>query len=193
VCDGLGVKLATDPTKIVPDADKSLYKGAIAPWAKSPSPFYTQTLQGLAAHYDFSMEKPWRTLPEAGRNAILHGTGKDKIKFSYDDGARKFETSKPFEGVIPNIDRRLRETDSAWVREELGRYQSETPCDGCGGKRLKPEPWRCASAARTSPRSRPRDRHRRRLIGRARSPPSRPADAEIARRILKEIATASAS
>ncbi len=139
VCDGLGVKLATDPGKIVPDGDKTLYKGAIAPWAKSPSPFYTQTLQGLAAHYGFSMEKPWRTLPEAGRNAVLFGTGKEKIRFAYDDGARKFETSKPFEGVIPNIDRRLRETDSAWVREELGRYQSETPCETCGGKRLKPE------------------------------------------------------
>ncbi|MBW3618258.1 MAG: excinuclease ABC subunit UvrA [Proteobacteria bacterium] len=139
VCDGLGVKLATDPAKIVPDGDKTLYKGAIAPWAKSPSPFYTQTLQGLAAHYGFSMEKPWRTLPEAGRNAVLFGTGKEKVRFAYDDGARKFETSKPFEGVIPNIDRRLRETDSAWVREELGRYQSETPCETCGGKRLKPE------------------------------------------------------
>ncbi|MBW3559485.1 MAG: excinuclease ABC subunit UvrA, partial [Proteobacteria bacterium] len=139
VCDGLGVKLATDPGKIVPDGDKTLYKGAIAPWAKSPSPFYTQTLQGLAAHYGFSMEKPWRTLPEAGRNAVLFGTGKEKVRFAYDDGARKFETSKPFEGVIPNIDRRLRETDSAWVREELGRYQSETPCETCGGKRLKPE------------------------------------------------------
>jgi excinuclease ABC subunit A len=187
VCDGLGVKLATDPAKIVPDPDKTLYKGAIAPWAKSPSPFYTQTLQGLAAHYGFSMEKPWRELPEAGRQAILHGTGKDKIRFSYDDGARKFETSKPFEGVIPNIDRRLRETDSAWVREELGRYQSETPCEACGGKRLKPE----ALAVRVGGKDIAEISNL--AIGPARDwiaglePTLPPQKAEIARRILKEI------
>jgi excinuclease ABC subunit A len=187
VCDGLGVKLATDPTKIVPEPDKSLYKGAIAPWAKSPSPFYTQTLQGLAAHYGFSMEKPWRELPEAGRHAILHGTGKDKIKFAYDDGARKFETSKPFEGVIPNIDRRLRETDSAWVREELGRYQSETPCEACGGKRLKPE----ALAVRVGGQDIAEISNL--AIGPARDwiaglePTLTAQQAEIARRILKEI------
>jgi excinuclease ABC subunit A len=187
VCDGLGVKLATDPNLIVPDGDKTLYKGAVAPWAKSPSPFYTQTLQGLAAHYGFSMEKPWRELPETGRRAILYGTGKDKIRFSYDDGARKFDTAKPFEGVIPNIDRRLRETDSAWVREELGRYQSETPCEACGGKRLKPE----ALAVRVGGKDIAEISNL--AIGPARDwiaglePTLTPQQAEIARRILKEI------
>jgi excinuclease ABC subunit A len=139
VCDGLGVKLKTDVDRVIPDRDKTLHKGVIAPWAKSPSPFYTQTLQALARHYGFSMDKPWRELPETAHQVILFGTGTEKIRFAYDDGARKYETSKVFEGVIPNMDRRLKETDSAWVREELGRYQSETPCETCGGARLKPE------------------------------------------------------
>jgi len=139
VCDGLGVKLAFDADLVIPDRDKALHKGAVAPWSRGPSPLYTQTLQALALHYGFSMDKPWRELPEQAHKVILHGTGTEKIKFVYDDNARKYEVSKPFEGVIPNLDRRWRETDSAWVREELGRFQSETPCEACGGKRLKPE------------------------------------------------------
>jgi excinuclease ABC subunit A len=139
VCDGLGVKLGFDADMVVPDKDKTLHKGAIAPWARSPSPFYTQTLQALSRHYEFSMDKPWHALPPVAHKAVLYGTGEDKIRFEYDDGARKYGVSKPFEGVIPNMERRWRETDSAWVREELGRYQSETPCEACGGLRLKPE------------------------------------------------------
>jgi excinuclease ABC subunit A len=139
VCDGLGVKLAFDAELVVPDKDKTLHKGAIAPWAKSPSPFYTQTLQALARHYGFSMDAAWRKLPETAQAVILNGTGPEKIKFSYDDGARRYDVSKPFEGVVPNMERRWRETDSAWVREELGRYQSETPCEACNGFRLKRE------------------------------------------------------
>ncbi|MBU1348272.1 MAG: excinuclease ABC subunit UvrA [Alphaproteobacteria bacterium] len=139
VCDGLGVKLAFDADLVIPDRDKHLHKGAVAPWSRGPSPLYTQTLQALARHYGFSMDVPWRDLPDKAQSVILHGTGSEKIKFVYDDNARKYEVSKPFEGVIPNLDRRWRETDSAWVREELGRFQSETPCEACGGKRLKPE------------------------------------------------------
>ena len=139
VCDGLGVKLAFDADLVIPDRDKTLHKGAVAPWARGPSPLYTQTLQSLSLHYGFSMDKPWRDLPAQAHKAILHGTGPEKIKFVYDDNARKYEVSKPFEGVLPNLERRWRETDSAWVREELARYQSETPCDACHGKRLKPE------------------------------------------------------
>jgi len=138
-CDGLGVKLAFDADLVAPDRDKTLHKGAVAPWARSPSPFYTQTLQALARHYGFSMDVPWRDLPEKAHEVILHGTGEEKIKFSYDDGARRYDVVKPFEGVLPNMERRWRETDSAWVREELGRYQSETPCEVCQGYRLKPE------------------------------------------------------
>ncbi|NBB50913.1 excinuclease ABC subunit UvrA [Rhizobium sp. CRIBSB] len=139
VCDGLGVKLAFDADLVIPDRDKTLHKGAVAPWSRGPSPLYTQTLQALARHYGFSMDVPWRDLPAQAQAVILHGTKSEKIKFVYDDNARKYEVSKPFEGVIPNLDRRWRETDSAWVREELGRFQSETPCETCGGKRLKPE------------------------------------------------------
>ena len=139
VCDGLGLKLTFDPDLVIPDRDKTLHKGAVAPWSRGPSPLYTQTLQALSRHYGFSMDVPWRDLPDQARKVILQGTGSEKIKFVYDDNARKYEVSKPFEGVIPNLDRRWRETDSAWVREELGRFQSETPCEACGGKRLKPE------------------------------------------------------
>ncbi len=138
-CDGLGVKLAFDADLVVPDRDKTLNGGAVAPWARGPSPLYTQTLQALARHYRFSMDKPWRDLPETAKAVILYGSGAEKITFTYDDNARKYEVSKAFEGVVPNLERRWRETDSAWVREEMARYQSETPCEACGGKRLKPE------------------------------------------------------
>jgi excinuclease ABC subunit A len=139
VCDGLGMKLAFDPDLIVPDKDKTLHKGAISPWAKGPSPLYTQTLQALARHYGFSMDEPWWKLPDIARSIILQGSAGEKIHFVYDDNARKYEVDKTFEGVLPNLERRWRETDSSWVREELGRYQSETPCEACGGARLKPE------------------------------------------------------
>jgi len=139
VCDGLGAKLAFDADMIVPDKDKSLHKGAISPWAKGPSPLYTQTLQALSRHYDFSMDEPFWKLPETAKNVVLYGSGSEKIRFIYDDNARKYEVNKTFEGVLPNLERRWRETDSSWVREELGRYQSETPCLACEGYRLKPE------------------------------------------------------
>ncbi|WP_454714698.1 excinuclease ABC subunit UvrA [Caulobacter segnis] len=139
VCDGLGAKLAFDADLVIPDKDKSLHKGAVAPWAKGPSPLYTQTLQALARHYGFSMDEPWYKLSADARDVVLQGSKGVKIKFTYDDNARKYEVEKPFEGVLPNLERRWRETDSSWVREELGRYQSDTPCETCHGKRLKPE------------------------------------------------------
>ena len=138
-CDGLGMKLAFDADRVIPDKDKTLHKGAVAPWSRGPSPLYTQTLQALARHYGFSMDEPWWKLSDEARNVVLYGSGKDKIKFVYDDNARKYEVNKTFEGVLPNLERRWRETDSSWVREELARYQSETPCEVCGGARLKPE------------------------------------------------------
>ena len=139
VCDGLGAKQAFDADMVVPDKDKTLHKGAIAPWAKGPSPLYTQTLQALARHYGFSMDVPFWKLPDEAKQVILQGSGTQKIQFVYDDNARKYEVNKTFEGVVPNLERRWRETDSSWVREELARYQSETPCDACHGFRLKPE------------------------------------------------------
>ena len=123
---------------MVPDRDKSLYDGAIAPWSRATSKLYQQTLQALADHYGASMFQPWRDLPAKFRKTVLFGTA-EKIKFTYEDGLRQFTTTKAFEGVIPNLSRRWRETDSSWVREDLQRFQSAQPCETCNGKRLKPE------------------------------------------------------
>jgi excinuclease ABC subunit A len=149
VCDGLGMKLTFDAELVVPDKDRTLHKGAISPWSKGPSPLYTQTLQALARHYGFSMDEPWWKLPDSAKHVVLYGSGPEKIRFVYDDNARKYEVNKTFEGVLPNLERRWRETDSSWVREELGRYQSETPCEACGGARLKPEALAVKIAERT--------------------------------------------
>ncbi|HAY07974.1 MAG TPA: excinuclease ABC subunit A, partial [Hyphomonas sp.] len=138
-CDGLGEQLKIDPDLVVPDKDLGLLDGAIAPWAKSTSPYQTQTLQALAAHYRFDLTKPWNKLPEKIQEIILYGTGDEEVQFLYDDGMRTYKTKKTFEGVIPNLDRRYRETDSAWVREEIARFQSAAPCPECHGKRLKPQ------------------------------------------------------
>lgn len=140
-CDGLGTQLAFEADLVVPDPNLSLRGGAVAPWAKTgaTSPYYTQTLEALCRHFDQSMTTPWSKLPPEFRDKVLHGTGKEKIEFVYDDGTRSYRTSKPFEGVIGNIQRRWRETDSQWVREELSRYQTDHACDACNGYRLKPE------------------------------------------------------
>ncbi|MBN8608007.1 MAG: excinuclease ABC subunit UvrA [Caulobacterales bacterium] len=137
-CDGLGVQLKFDADLVIPDHDKSLKDGAVAPWAKGPSPLYAQTLDSLAKHFKCKPTTAWKELSKELRGAILHGT-KEPIKFVYDDGVRRYETTKNFEGVLPNLERRWKETDSTWVREDLERYQSEAPCPVCEGKRLKPE------------------------------------------------------
>ncbi|MBV8961966.1 MAG: excinuclease ABC subunit UvrA, partial [Hyphomicrobiales bacterium] len=139
VCDGLGHEMRIDPERVVPDENATLKRGAIAPWARSTSPYYGQTLEALAKHYRFSMSARWRELPEAAKNAILYGSGEEKVRMAYDDGLRAYEIDKPFEGVIRNLERRFKETDSEWAREEIGRYMSETPCEACKGMRLKPE------------------------------------------------------
>ena len=138
-CDGLGQQLKIDPALIVPDKDLTLLKGAIAPWAKSSSPYQTQTLQALADHYGFDLQTPWNKLSETVQQVILWGTGDDEIDFVYDDGLRRYEVRKTYEGVIPNLQRRSRETDSQWVRDEIAKYQSAADCPTCGGKRLRPE------------------------------------------------------
>jgi excinuclease ABC subunit A len=138
-CDGLGTTLYFDPELVVPDERKSLREGAVAPWANSSSQYYNQTLESLAKHYKIGMNTPFRDLPEKMRKSILFGSGEDPVVMQYDDGLRSYRTSKPFEGVIPNMERRFRETDSSWVREELARYQNNSPCEVCKGKRLKPE------------------------------------------------------
>ncbi|MEN5083226.1 excinuclease ABC subunit UvrA [Bosea sp. TWI1241] len=138
-CDGLGHEMRIDPGMIVPDASLTLKKGAIAPWAKSTSPYYGQTLEALARHFGFSMTKPWSELPQQARDAILYGTGTEAVRMAYNDGLRAYEVKKPFEGVITNMERRWKETESDWAREEIGRFMSETPCAACNGYRLKPE------------------------------------------------------
>jgi excinuclease ABC subunit A len=138
-CDGLGSQRAIDPALIIPDEALTLRAGAVAPWARSTSPYYRQTLEALGQAYGFKLGDRWRDLPEEGRHAILHGTGTRQIAFAYDDGMRAYKTSKTFEGVIPNLERRWKETDSAWSREEIERYMSATPCPACNGYRLKPE------------------------------------------------------
>ncbi len=138
-CDGLGTQLYFDPALVVPDGSLTLRKGAIAPWSKGSSPYYLQTLEALAKHYKFSLNEAWDDLPKKAKEIILHGSGEEEVKFIYDDGLRRYETKKSFEGVIPNMDRRFKETDSAWVREELERFQDTSPCDVCKGYRLKPE------------------------------------------------------
>ncbi len=138
-CDGLGTQLYFDPELVVPDHSLPLRKGAIAPWSKSSSPYYLQTLEALARHYKFSLNAPFEDLPKKIREIILYGSGEDEIKFTYDDGLRRYDTKKRFEGVIPNMQRRFKETDSAWIREELEKYQDTSPCEACSGYRLKPE------------------------------------------------------
>ena len=138
-CDGLGEQLKVDVGLVVPDKDLDLLNGAIAPWAKSTSPYQTQTLQALSAHYRFDLKKPWNKLSEDIHQMILFGTGEEEVNFVYDDGMRRYEVKKTFEGVIPNLERRYRETDSQWVRDEIAKFQAAAPCPACGGKRLKPE------------------------------------------------------
>ena len=138
-CDGLGVKMFFDPEMVVPDDRLSLGEGAIAPWADSSGQYYMQTLESIAKHFKVKMSMPWRDLPKKVRDTILSGSGGESIAMRYDDGIRQYQTTKPFEGVIPNLDRRWKETDSSWVREELERFQHESKCETCGGARLKPE------------------------------------------------------
>ena len=138
-CDGLGVELYFDPDLVVQNENLSLAKGVIVPWSKTTSPYYMQTLESIARHYKADVDMPWKDLPEKVRNAILFGSGKTPVEMRYDDGLRSYKTKKPFEGVVPNLERRFRETDSAWVREEMERFQSITECAKCDGYRLKPE------------------------------------------------------
>ncbi|WP_338666138.1 excinuclease ABC subunit UvrA [Pararoseomonas sp. SCSIO 73927] len=138
-CDGLGMEKFFDPALVVPDDVKTIAEGAVAAWAGgSSSPYYDQTLESLARHFKVSTNTAWADLPKAVRSAILHGTS-DVVTLKYKDGLRAYEVKKAFEGVIPNLERRLRETDNPWVREDLQRYQSERPCHVCQGARLKPE------------------------------------------------------
>ena len=138
-CDGLGAELFFDERLVVPDEALKLADGAIAPWRKGKSPYFTQTINSIAKHYEFDRNSPWKDLPEHVKQVFLHGSGEEEINFRYDEGGRVYQVSRVFEGVIPNMERRYRETDSSWVREEFERYQNNRPCGACGGYRLRAE------------------------------------------------------
>ncbi|HEX2795161.1 MAG TPA: excinuclease ABC subunit UvrA [Croceicoccus sp.] len=137
-CDGLGEKLLFDPQLVVPNEHLSLKKGAIVPWAKSnpPSPYYMQVLASLAKEFGFSLETPWDELSGEVKVVILHGTAGKPVPLTFKDGRKEYTVKKPFEGVIGNLNRRMLQTESAWMREELGKYQTAQPCEVCDGKRL---------------------------------------------------------
>ena len=138
-CDGLGVSSHFDEQLVVPDNRQTLRGGALAPWAGSSSRYYIQTLESLARQFGFSLDMPFGELAEDVQSIILHGSGKVPVTMEFDDGMRSYKTTRPFEGIMPNLARRYRETDSSWVREELEKFRANHPCDSCGGKRLKPE------------------------------------------------------
>jgi excinuclease ABC subunit A len=139
VCGGIGFEQKVDPDLIVPNPEQTLRKGAIAPWAKSPSPYYAQTLEALGKAFKFRLTDRWSDLSQVARDIILYGSGEQELRFSYADGARAYEVSKPFEGVVRNLQRRFRETESEWAREEISRFMSASPCAACNSFRLKPE------------------------------------------------------
>ena len=138
-CDGLGVELFFDERLVVPDATLKLYDGALAPWRKGKSPYFLQTIEAIARHYEFDKNTPWKDLPKFVQQVFLYGSGDEEIPFRYDEGGRVYQVTRSFEGVIPNMERRYRETDSSWIREEFERYQNNRSCGTCGGFRLKPE------------------------------------------------------
>ncbi|QBY00981.1 excinuclease ABC subunit UvrA [Rhodophyticola sp. CCM32] len=138
-CDGLGVELFFDERLVVPDAALALEDGALAPWRKGKSPYFLQTIQAIADHYGFAAKTPWKDIPKEIQTVFLRGSGDEEIKFRYDEGGRVYQVTRSFEGVIPNMERRYRETDSAWIREEFERYQNNRSCGACDGFRLRPE------------------------------------------------------
>lgn len=138
-CDGLGVELFFDERLVVPDVTLKVADGAIAPWRKGKSPYFLQTIEAIAKHYDFNKNARWKDIPEAAQKVFLYGSGTEEIMFRYDEGGRVYQVTRPFEGVIPNMQRRYRETDSSWVREEFEQYQNNRPCGSCGGYRLREE------------------------------------------------------
>lgn len=139
-CDGLGEKRYVDPELVVPDPSKSIRKGAVDPWSGGFAPFYMQAMEAVANHYGFSVDEPWSKLKKEHQDKILYGSGSTIIKTTYQSKSESvWKSNKPFEGVIPNLERRLMETDSNAQREKLEQYLAFSPCDACHGLRLKPE------------------------------------------------------
>ncbi|QJF51477.1 excinuclease ABC subunit UvrA [Roseobacter ponti] len=152
-CDGLGVELFFDERLVVPDQNLKIADGALAPWRKGKSPYFLQTIEAIAKHYKFKQSTKWKDLPEKVQQVFLYGSGREEIAFRYDEGGRVYQVTRVFEGVIPNMERRYRETDSNWIREEFERYQNNRPCGTCGGYRLREE----ALAVKIGPVKGPKD------------------------------------
>jgi excinuclease ABC subunit A len=188
-CDGLGEKLIFDPDLIVPNHALSIEKGAVMPWAKSnpPSPYYMQVLASIGRAYNFALKTPWSQLPPEAQHAILHGTGGKAIPLRFEDGRKSYEVVKPFEGVIANLEKRLRATESAWMREELSRYQSAAPCEVCHGDRLKPEALAVKIAGETIAQAVRRPVSQAFAWAKGLSDQLTPKQRTIGERILKEI------
>ncbi len=138
-CDGLGVELFFDEQLVVPDVTLKIADGALAPWRKGKSPYFLQTIEAIAKHYGFNKNDRWKDLDPKIQQVFLYGSGKEEIKFRYDEGGRVYQVERPFEGVIPNMERRYRETDSNWIREEFEQYQNNRHCGTCDGYRLRQE------------------------------------------------------
>ncbi len=138
-CDGLGKELFFDERLVVPDVTLKVYDGALAPWRKGKSPYFLQTIEALAKHFEFDKNTPWKDLPKHVQQVFLYGSGEEEIEFRYDEGGRVYNVTRVFEGVIPNMERRYRETDSNWIREEFENYQNNRPCGACRGHRLREE------------------------------------------------------
>ncbi|WP_299353111.1 excinuclease ABC subunit UvrA [uncultured Shimia sp.] len=138
-CDGLGMELFFDERLVVPDQTLKVYDGALAPWRKGKSPYFLQTIEAIAKHFQFDRNTPWKKLPKKVQQVFLYGSGEEEIEFRYDEGGRVYQVTRVFEGVIPNMERRYRETDSNWIREEFERYQNNRPCGTCRGHRLREE------------------------------------------------------
>jgi excinuclease ABC subunit A len=188
-CDGLGEKLLFDPELVVPNEYLSIKKGAVVPWARSnpPSPYYMQVLGSLAREFGFSLETPWRDLPDEVHDIILHGTRGRPVTLTFVDGRKSYDVRKPFEGVIGNLNRRMLQTESAWMREELAKYQSSAPCETCHGARLRPEPLAVKIAGEHISQATARSvRHALAWFSKLHERLT-PQQNEIARAILKEI------
>ncbi len=186
-CDGLGIEQFFDPALVVPDERVCLAEGAVAPWTGAQSPYYDQTLQSLARHFKVTTRTPWHELPQRVRDGILHGTGDDPVEFAYKDGVRSYTVKKPFEGVLRNLQRRWQETDSAWVREEMSRYQADKPCATCHGARLKPEALAVKVAGSSLPDAAELSIRKALAWFQEAGATLTPQREEIARRILREI------
>ncbi|HEY0312926.1 MAG TPA: excinuclease ABC subunit UvrA [Allosphingosinicella sp.] len=188
-CDGLGEKLLFDPELVVPNENLSIKKGAVVPWAKSnpPSPYYMQVLGSLAREFGFSLDTPWNDLPDEVHSIILYGTKGKPVTLTFVDGRKSYDVRKPFEGVIGNLNRRMLQTESAWMREELSKYQSAAPCETCHGARLRPEPLAVKIAGEDISQSTRRSVRHALLWFSALEPKLSPQHQEIARAILKEI------